>query len=74
MTVPQHPIYLITGDITLVEQRVQEICRSFIGNDPNEHNYSRLYADSESDPVAEANSFSMFSPVKVVLYLHFDQC
>ena len=65
MPIAQHPIYLITGDMTLVEERVQEITRVFLGDAHDEHSFTRLYADSDVDPVAEANGFSMFSPVMI---------
>ena len=74
MTEKKHPIYLITGDPSLVEERVEEICHLFIGADREPQSYSRLYADSSDDPIVEANSFSMFSPLKVILYLHFETC
>ena len=74
MTKSKHPIYLITGDQSLVDESVEEICTLFIGAERDPQNYTRLYADSAADPVVEANSFSMFSPLKVILYLHFEAC
>ena len=74
MSEPNHPIYLITGDPSLVEERVEELCQHFIGADRSPQSYVRLYADSTEDPIVEANSYSMFSPLKVVLYLHFESC
>lgn len=70
----KHPIYLITGDPSLVEERIEELCQLFIGSDRSAQSYVRIYADSNEDPIIEANSYSMFSPLKVVLYLHFEAC
>lgn len=67
-------LYLFSGDLTLVEEACESIIHEHIGSEKDEHNYVRMYADSEANPIQELNSFSMFASVKVVLYSHFELC